>query len=94
YNRTFLKPILAGMVAAGAALLMEQWLSIRVNIWYTVFHVFALLVSYGGTLLLLGLAPEEKTILMRLHRRMVSVFTSLHEAILNRLPAKLRTRKI
>jgi O-antigen/teichoic acid export membrane protein len=76
YDKTFIKPILAAAVATVAVLSLSRLLPGDVNLFYTMIHMLVLGASYVGVLLLLGLAPEERSILIRLSHRAGSLFTS------------------
>jgi O-antigen/teichoic acid export membrane protein len=76
YDITFIKPLVATAVAAVIVLSLGRWLPVGVNIFHALIHMIVLCVSYIGTLLLLGLAPEERTILLRLSHRVSSALTS------------------
>ena len=70
YNRGFVKPIAAGLVALAAAGVMGQWLPAAASsLLYTAIHALIVLAVYVGTIVLLGLSPEERTVLVRLRRR-------------------------
>jgi O-antigen/teichoic acid export membrane protein len=76
YDATFIKPLVAAVVAAMAVLSLGRWLPVGHNLFYTIIHILVLCASYLGVLLLLGLAPEERTVLVRLSHRVSSALTS------------------
>lgn len=76
YDATFIKPLLAAVVAAIIVLSLGRWLPVGVNLFYTIIHMLVLCAAYTGILLLLGLAPEERTILVRLSHRVSSALNS------------------
>lgn len=69
YELSFLKPTAAAMASAGATVLLGLFLPGEPNFLLTAFRILTLFVVYAGVLLLLGLAPEERTVLNRSYRR-------------------------
>lgn len=70
YNRTILKPLLAGLVAGGLTYALKQWGFGGQETWGPTLLGLALLgITYGGVLVALGLSPEDRLILDRLYRR-------------------------
>jgi len=74
YNLSFLKPITAGLVAAGTVLLLGRLLPAEASLVYTAVGVITLLVVYAGVILLLGLSEEDRTVLARLRVRVMALF--------------------
>ena len=70
YNRTFLKPTVAGLAASASALLMGQWLPADGNIFFASLHISVLFAVYAGVVLLLGLESEERVVFTRILKRM------------------------
>lgn len=69
YNRSFIKPIAAGALALASALLMGLWFPAEASLFFVAIHVLLIFAVYVGASLLLGLSPEERTMLARLHQR-------------------------
>jgi O-antigen/teichoic acid export membrane protein len=74
YNLSFLKPITAGLVAVGTALLLGRLLPAEASLVYTAVGAIVLLVVYTGVILLLGLSEEDRTVLARLRVRVMALF--------------------
>jgi O-antigen/teichoic acid export membrane protein len=83
YNLSFVKPIVAGLAAFGVAQIMGQWFPAEANLLYTAIDGFMVLAVYASVLLLLGLAPEDRTVLAQMSRRVNSMF-SRNRAVLAR----------
>jgi O-antigen/teichoic acid export membrane protein len=69
YNRTFLKPITAGLVSFLAAYLTSQWLPAEASLFFVIIDGSVVFASYAAVLLLLGLAPEDRTVVVRMYQR-------------------------
>lgn len=70
YNRTFFKPITAGLAGTLATLAVAYWLPAQTNLIATAICVTVLCAVYVGTLLLLGLSAEDRTLLRRVRQRL------------------------
>lgn len=66
FNRTFIKPMVAGLVAAAAALLSLQLAAGQLNFFLLVVQVAVLFAVYAVIVFLLGLPSEERVIIKRL----------------------------
>ncbi len=69
FDRTFIKPALAALVAVITALITLQVTEGSLDLIMLMLQVAILFIVYAGMLLLLGLPEEERTILSRLRRR-------------------------
>ena len=69
FNRTFIKPTLAALVALGVALLVFQLSGRSLDLIMLILQAVILFAVYGGVLVLLGLPDEERTIVNRLRHR-------------------------
>ncbi len=70
YNRTFLKPVVAAVGAFVSARLLTQWFAAEATLFHTIVHVAFVLIVYAILTLLMRLAPEDKTVLLRLSGRL------------------------
>jgi O-antigen/teichoic acid export membrane protein len=75
YNRSFIKPVTAGVVAAAATLVLRQWLPAETRLLYLIIDVLAIFVVYAGVILLLGLPDEERLVLTRVRSRASSLLS-------------------
>lgn len=70
YNRTIFKPLLAGLLAGGAAYALKHWgFGDQETLLPTLLGMAVLGISYAGALLALGLSAEDRLILDRIYRR-------------------------
>ncbi len=69
YNRSFIKPITAGLAGAAAALGVGRLLPGGASFLSVAIIVLLLLATYAGVLLLLGLSEEDRAVLARLRGR-------------------------
>ena len=70
YNLSFGKPVIAGLVALATIWAIMHGLSFsETNLIYLAVNAIILLVVYGGTILLLGLSPEDRMILTHVRNR-------------------------
>jgi hypothetical protein len=69
YNRSFIKPAFAGMVALGAGMLTTYWLPDNRNVLYLAVQIMLVFAVYGLVNLALGLAPEDRAMLLRIYQR-------------------------
>jgi len=88
YNRTFLKPVVAGVGAYLSASLLAQWFSADATLVHAIVHMALVLIVYAGLILLLRLAPEDKTVLLRLNDRAVVLLARGRARLNGRLPAQ------
>lgn len=70
YNRGFIKPILAGLVAATASFFVTRWLYGGSNLIYVFLNIAFLLVVYVLVIWLLRLSEEDRAVLERVHYRL------------------------
>jgi O-antigen/teichoic acid export membrane protein len=88
YNRSFLKPLAAGLGAFVGAQILGQWFPATVTLVHTALHILFVLIIYAGLILLLGLAPEDKTVLLRLNQRAFLLLSQGRARLTGRLPAR------
>ena len=69
YDRSFLKPIAAGLIAAAVALAIGPWVPKEPLPVYAAIHIVTIFSVYLAMSLLLGLTPEERGMLADLRRR-------------------------
>jgi len=74
YNLSFIKPILAGLVALTIGWGILSLSSPDVNLFYIAINAVILLTVYAGMILLLGLSREDRMVLSRIGRRVKTVF--------------------
>ena len=70
YNKSFIKPVVAGAVTAVAAFAMAQWVFAESNLASTVLNIGCLMAVYAAMILVLGLSEEDRTVLVRLRGRL------------------------
>jgi O-antigen/teichoic acid export membrane protein len=70
YNKSFIKPIVAGAVAAAVAFAMAQWVFVESNLVSTVLNIGCLMAVYAAMILVLGLSEEDRMVLTRLRGRL------------------------
>ena len=75
YNKSFVKPIAAGLVMLAAVWAINQYFPVTTNLVYAVFTIPILFAVYGGMTLLLGLSTEDRLILSRVRLRSSSLFS-------------------
>jgi O-antigen/teichoic acid export membrane protein len=73
YNRTFLKPVAAGLIAMAAAWGVPQVFPFEAKLVYTAINAGILLAAYAGMVLVLRLSEEDRTVLARLRRHAESM---------------------
>lgn len=88
YNRSFLKPLAAGLGAFVGAQILGQWFPATVTLVHTALHILFVLIVYAGLTLLLGLDPEDKTVLLRLNQRAFLILSQGRARLTGRLPAR------
>lgn len=69
YNRTFIKPAVAGVAALAVGGLTNYWLPPNSTILHLVAQVALVMLVYAAVNLALGLAPEDRALLIRMYRR-------------------------
>jgi O-antigen/teichoic acid export membrane protein len=69
YNLSFLKPVVAGLIALGLTLFFELWFPVGTNLIYVAIYIAGLAAIYVGLILALGLSAEDRLIIARLRRR-------------------------
>ncbi len=69
YDRSFIKPILATLVATIISIGLSRWLSNPTGFIFVIIQVAILVAVYGATLRLLGLPPEEQAVVSRVQAR-------------------------
>jgi O-antigen/teichoic acid export membrane protein len=75
YNRSFFKPVGAGLLTLAIAWAIGQWGPAEAGLLYTAIHVLILLAVYVGTIVLLGLSLEDRLLLVRLRQRASTMFS-------------------
>jgi O-antigen/teichoic acid export membrane protein len=70
YNRSFVKPIIAGLASTLAIFTLASWVPIRTNWLGALLGACVLLALYASVILLLGLSEEDRLILTRLRARL------------------------
>jgi O-antigen/teichoic acid export membrane protein len=88
YNRTFLKPVAAGVGTYLCARLLSQWFSADATLVHAILHIAFVLIVYSGLILLLRLTPEDKTVLLRMNDRAVVLWARGRARLNDRLPAQ------
>lgn len=88
YNRSFIKPAIAGLVTAAMALMVHRLLPPDTNLFLAALEAAGIFVFYGAALLLLGLEDEDRTVFLNLlshgRRRLAALWSSLAGVLLNR----------
>ncbi len=72
YDANFVKPVIAGVMAASAALAMNKFLPAEASLASLVIDAAMLSVVYAGAILLLGLSQEDRLVLALLRERVGS----------------------
>lgn len=70
YNKSFAKPLAAGVATLSVVLLVSRWFPDQGGIASTASQVVILFVVYTATILLLGLSAEDRAVLGHLRKRM------------------------
>lgn len=81
YNWSFLKPVTAGLVTFAVAFLLEQWFPAEANLFFAVIDGVIVLATYTGMILSLGLASEDRTVVVRTYRRIIFTFARNRTAL-------------
>ena len=88
YDRTFLKPLMAGAASFISLQLLSLWYPAN-TVWHLVPHLLLILGVYTGLLWLMGLAPEDQMVILRLTKRAKATFAKSRTMLLTRnAPAK------
>lgn len=87
YNRTFFKPVIAGIGSFITARLLTYWVPAD-SLILTILHAAIVLAVYAGLLLLLGLTPEDKTVLLSFIERTAVILTKWRTKINSTLPLR------
>jgi O-antigen/teichoic acid export membrane protein len=74
YNVSFLKPILAGLVALVVGLLTRRWIP-EANNYLFIINISILMAVYFLIIFLLGLSAEDQLILSRFSSRFINLFS-------------------
>lgn len=69
YDRSFTKPVLAGLVAALVGWGLDRVLALTQDLFRLAICAAALFVAYGGVLLLVGLSREDRAVVASFYRR-------------------------
>jgi O-antigen/teichoic acid export membrane protein len=78
YNRSFLKPLVAGLVATTVTLIVNHWLPVGLSFSFNlVLSVAVLWLSYAIALMVLGISGDDRLILSALQTRL-SVIVPRH----------------
>jgi O-antigen/teichoic acid export membrane protein len=75
YNRSFVKPVAAGLATLVIALAIRQWVPTDASLLHTVLHVIIVFAAYAGITLLLGFPAEDRAVLAQMYRRASSLFS-------------------
>ena len=75
YTMSFLKPIVAGLVALVIGWLIRQWLHIDTQLLLAALNAVAIFAAYLGMILLLGLSPEDRAVFVHLRERIGARFS-------------------
>ena len=74
YNRHFFNPLIAGLAAFATGLTVNYLLPFQEKTIYVLFSLVAMLAVYVAVNLSLGLAPEDRLLVSRLHQRFGTLF--------------------
>jgi O-antigen/teichoic acid export membrane protein len=86
YNLKFAKPVAAALAAFTVALVIDQWFSAQTGLLIVVFQMLIVITMYAGVLILLGLAPEDRTVVARMYRRIGYHFLPKQSSTRHHLP--------
>ncbi len=75
YNKNFIKPVVAAVVAVVAAYAMAQWIFVGSNLVSTVVNIGCLMTVYAAMILVLGLSEEDRTVLVHLRGRLKAMLS-------------------
>ena len=75
YNKSFLKPLGAGLATVAVANLFDRWIPADVSALNAIAQVIVILVSYAGMNLLLGLDPVDRAVVVSLYQRAKTLFS-------------------
>jgi len=70
YNRSFVKPVAAGLVALAASWVIRQLFHMEASLVHTAINIAILFAMYVGMILLLRLSYEDRIVLTRIGRRL------------------------
>jgi len=70
YDRTFVKPVIAGGVALAAGLAMNRLGPANLNLFYLILDVAVLWSIYAATIMLLGISEEDRLVISRIKGRL------------------------
>jgi O-antigen/teichoic acid export membrane protein len=73
YNKSFVKPVVAGVAAALATRGMAQWFLARGDLISTGLNIGFLLITYAAMILILGLSEEDQMVITRLRGRLTAI---------------------
>jgi O-antigen/teichoic acid export membrane protein len=74
YNVSFLKPVMAGLVALAAGWLMRRWIFTQETLIFAAINVAVLVAVYAAAIVLLGLDQEDRAVLGRIGGRLKAKF--------------------
>ena len=74
YDRTFWKPVIAGLAALVAGLALQTWIPVGTHVLRAAGEGAVVAAVYGGLTLLLGLPPEDRLVIRRAWGRAARVF--------------------
>jgi O-antigen/teichoic acid export membrane protein len=89
YNMSFIKPVLAGLAACAAAMVTARLFNPNVPLVLIVGEAIIIFLVMGATLLLLGLAPEDRLIADQFFQRVNSIYVRKRGVFTRYLMAKL-----
>ncbi len=73
YNKSFVKPVVAGVAAALATRGMAQWFLAKGDLISTGLNMGFLLITYAAMILMLGLSEEDQMVITRLRGRLTAI---------------------
>lgn len=89
YNLSYIKPITAGAAAVITVLFLQWLIPVTDGFIFTAIQIFALISVYLITLFMIGVLPEDRVVLSRVYKRMVSLLSNfqinLHKIFTERL---------
>jgi O-antigen/teichoic acid export membrane protein len=75
FDSTFVKPLVAGLVAFVVGLLLALWMPVGDNLGTAIVEGLVVTAVYAGLVLLFGLAEEDRLVLARVGRKATSAFS-------------------
>lgn len=75
YNRTFIKPVIAGVITLASAFLIKTWLILDGGLFFVIANTGLLLAVYLGMTLLMGFSPEDQAVIGFIRQRANKLFS-------------------